>query len=331
LLKALKEEITLPLTTAINKSLESGIFPDKFKIANVVPIFKAKDKQEFSNYRPISLLSNVSKLLEKIVHRRLYKFMNDSNILYSSQYGFRNNHSTIQAITELVGNILKGFDKKEVTLSIFLDLSKAFDTIDHSILLNKLEHYGIRGLPLQWLKSYLSGRRHYVEYKGVKSDLMSVSCGVPQGSVLGPLLFIIYTNDLANVSKLISTILFADDTTLYCTGKDLNILVNNVNRSLIDVVDWFRANKLSLNICKTNFILFHSRNMDMSQTNIDLVMGDIHIERVNNGKFLGMILDNLLEWQSHICSLESKMSKQLYILNKVKKGTPKRKFKITLL
>ena len=160
----------------------------------------------------------MSKILEKIIHNRLYTFLNSQNIFYHSQYGFRPKHSTINAITEFTSHILSSLDKHEYSLSVFLDLSKAFDTIDHNILLRKLNYYGVRGVALDWFRSYLSDRK-FVTFKDSNSNILRVDCGVPQGSVLGPLLFIIYTNDLPNAIKHSKCILFADDTTIFYSTK----------------------------------------------------------------------------------------------------------------
>ena len=156
----------------------------------------------------------MSKIAEKLIHKRLVTFLGKNNILYSNQYGFRSGHSTINAVTKFVVDCIKSIDDKESTLAVFLDLSKAFDAIDHRLLLDKLEFYGVRGKALEWFANYLSDRKQYVTYNGVTSNLHTVRCGVPQGSVLGPLLFIIYSNDLPDILNITKAILFADDTTV---------------------------------------------------------------------------------------------------------------------
>jgi retron-type reverse transcriptase len=176
--------------------METGVFPSKLKIAKVIPIYKSKDKQSFTNYRPISLLPSISKIYEKIVHNRLYSYMTMNSLMNKNQYGFRKGHSTINAVSKFTYDTLHALDSGNYNLSVFLDLSKAFDTINHSLLCKKLSHYGIRGVALGWFRSYLTERKQYVSYKGTDSKLYPIICGVPQGSVLGPLLFIIYSNDL---------------------------------------------------------------------------------------------------------------------------------------
>ena len=190
-----------------------------------------------------------------MVYKRLYKFLVKNGILYDSQYGFRHNHSTVHAVTEFIEKVIKCFEKGELTLGIFLDLSKAFDTISHEIVLEKMERYGVRGIALKWFKSYLKDQEHYVKFNGSCSNKQKVEIGVPQGSVLGPLLFLIYTNDLHKCLKSSSSIIFTDDTTVYSTGKDIELLFDNLKEDMSYLINWFKANKLSLNLSKTNYIL----------------------------------------------------------------------------
>ena len=246
LLKSLSHELSQPLSIIINKSLSEGIVPSDLKLAKVLPIFKSKDKEDFCNYRPISLLPAISKVLEKIVYKRTYNFLHDNNILYQSQYGFREKHSTIQAVSQSVFETLKALDEKKSVLGVYLDLSKAFDTINHLILIRKLEFYGIRGLPLEWFKDYLRNRKQYVQYQNHNSDRHILEFGVPQGSVLGPLLFLIYINDLPSCLEFATSINFADDTTLFGSHTDLKHLHSLMNQDLNNLDDWFRENKLLL-------------------------------------------------------------------------------------
>ncbi len=324
--KEFNELISAPIATIFNKSFENGTVPDIMKIAKVIPVYKSKDPKQFTNYRPISLLPTLSKILEKVVYKRLYEYLIKKNILYNSQYGFRNSHSTIDAITEFTANVLKGFDKRQMTLSVFLDLSKAFDTLPHDIIINKLHHYGVRGIPLEWFRSYLHNRKQFVEYKDATSDSMSIDFGVPQGSVLGPLLFIIYTNDLPICLKKSKSILFADDTTVYLSGTNKKDMFSQMRNDLTTLIDWFQSNKLSLNLGKTNYVLFRPKNLKIIDktplSDCDLKFGNDIIEQRDHVKFLGMELDQYLEWFFHYKSLNSKLSRAVYILNKVKNILP---------
>jgi retron-type reverse transcriptase len=262
----------VPFTAIINKSLETGEVPSSLKLAKVVPIYKAKNKEEFNNYRPVSLLPCISKILEKVIHKRLYNFLLLNDVLYKSQYGFRPKHSTSNAITELSNDIITSLENKQLTLAVFLDLSKAFDTIDHMTLLDKLAHYGVRGVALEWFRSYLTNRRQYVQVNDNRSQIDTITYGVPQGSVLGPLLFIIYTNDLPRNLKTVKSILFADDTTIYQSSNNTEKLYKAMNEQLKILEDWFKANKLSLNASKTNYILFRNKNMELNDKNNKLLI-----------------------------------------------------------
>jgi len=240
--------------------------------------------------------------------------MTKHRILYDGQYGFRPKRSTIDAITDFVSDVLPSLDKRNTSLAVYLDLSKAFDTINHGILLRKLEYYGIRGRALEWFKSYLDQRRQYVNFGGVCSKLQSVEYGVPQGSVLGPLLFIIYSNDIPHSITYSKSILFADDTTVYITGSNLEIMYQHVNYDLKSLNDWFRANKLSVNPLKTKYIHF-SRHSVAIDINIQLKIDSVPLERVNTTKFLGIYIDEHLTWESHIKYCMKKISSGTYAIN----------------
>ena len=199
------------------------------------------------NYRPISLLSSFSKIIEKIVATRLTNFLDTNNLISNCQYGFRKNHSTLHPLVHFLNDVSSALDRKEHTVAIFCDLRKAFDTVSHSILLSKLKKLGVRNVELQWFKNYLSNRKQLVYVNGMNSSLLDILIGVPQGSILGPLLFLIYINDLPNCSALLA-LLFADDTTLYLSDSNLNNLIAKVNCEFKKVVDYFRSLRLYLHI-----------------------------------------------------------------------------------
>ena len=206
--------ISEPICNFVNFSIETGIVPDQMKIAHIIPIYKLGENNLFSNYRPILVLPIFSKILERVVYNRLMNYIDINQMLFRNQYRFRKNHSTTLALINLYDKISAGFDANKHTVGIFLDLSKAFDTVDHTILISKLnlKHYGIRGLPLEWIQNYLSNRFQYVEYNGFYSLSDKIRCGVPQQSILGPLLFLLYIHYIYNATGMGEFILFADDT-----------------------------------------------------------------------------------------------------------------------
>jgi hypothetical protein len=314
--------ISNPLTYIFNLSLTSGIVPCNLKLAKVIPIHKANDPAQFNNYRPISVLPAFSKLMEKIVYNRLISFINKHNILTNAQYGFRSNHSTYMALMDLIIKVTESINKKHHTMGVFLDLSKAFDTINHDILLTKLHHYGIRGTPLNWFESYLTNRKQYVQTHSVKSSLSSLSCGVPQGSILGPLLFLLYINDITQVSNKLSFIIFADDTNLFASHSNLHDLHTIINEELALLTTWFKTNKLSLNINKTNYMLFSLREAHSSNTKISI--DNQYLQQVTSSKFLGVTVDEHLTWKTHINNIKIKVSRAAGILTKLKHILPKR-------
>ena len=317
LLKDLNPHILKPLEIIFNKSLLEGKFPELMKIAEVIPLYKGKEKYLSSNYRPISLLITISKILEKIVYKRTYDHLEQTNQLYKSQYGFRTKHSCENAVSELVGEIIKSNDSNKYTISVFLDLSKAFDTLEHKILFTKLDRYGIRGPCLDWFKSYLNERSLRIKCRTSdssneqKSTLHQVEYGAPQGSCLGPLLFLIFTNDLYLNVVHTNCILFADDTTLYISHKKLSYAKWCMEEDLKTLHDWFNANKLTLNLNKTVAMLF-SRNK--TQKIIDLKVGSMAIPQVPETKFLGVWLDSGLNWNKQINMLENKIKQNKHLL-----------------
>ena len=269
LLNIIEPAITKPLTILTNQVLCTGVFPDKLKIAKVIPIHKKGDATVFNNYRPISLLPAISNILDKIIYDQLSCYLNDTKLLFDNQYGFRSMHSTEYAALDLIDRIITQMDNNELPINIYLDLSKAFDTIDHSILINKLEYYGIKGSHLRLLHSYLSNRKKYTEVNNTKSNILPITTGVSQGSILGPLLFIIYIDDFAEASRMFNFIMYADDTTLTSTINTFNGNTNNdnletsLNAELLKINEWLQINKLSINISKSKYMIFQKVDKDV--------------------------------------------------------------------
>ena len=329
LLKELAPLIITPLHHLINLSLETGFVPKQFKIAKVVPVFKSGDKHNYNNYRPISLLSSFSKLMEKVVARQITGFLNYHNLLYKHQYGFRANFNCSYPVMHFSEKVYDALNQKPslTNLAIFIDLKKAFDTVDHEILLKKLEHLGIRGISNKWFYNYLTDREQFVSIHGVDSEYAKMVCGVPQGSILGPLLFLLFINDLPRATQFL-TLLFADDTTFQMSGNDLDLLVQNANLELEKASVWFKANKLTLNVDKTKFMLFSGKSIDLADFGKNLQIGGQTIEQIGSKckekyfKFVGHVLDDKMSWDGHIQHICRKLASANFAINSAKNFMP---------
>ena len=321
LLKKLSDELVVPLTMICNTSMVTGTFPKQMKTAVVIPLFKSKERELVNNYRPISLLLTISKLLEKVMYTRVYDFMQNTNQIYESQYGFRTGHSCENAISEALGEIVKGLQNGKTTVCILLDLSKAFDSLDHNTIFEKMDKYGLRGLCLNWFKSYLMDRDLKVRCKnrhGVNtySDLYKVDFGTPQGSCLGPLIFMIFCNDLRLNLEYLKSIQFADDSTLLKSHKNLRYLTFCIEHDLTQIQDWFNANQLTLNADKTVCMVFSPKPIQKDELSISL--SDTVLPVVPCSKFLGLWIDSNLNWTEHIRRLTTRIYSRMGLLKRGK-------------
>jgi len=346
LLKKICIEISAPLAHIFNKSVQSGCFPSKLKISRVVPIFKSGDPSNMTNYRPISLLSALSKVLEKIIATQLVNHLEINKLLYEHQYGFQRNKSTEHNLLHVIEFVHSALNRGEFAIGVFLDLKKAFDVVSHEILLKKLKSLGIRDTPLKWFSSYLNNRMQLVDLGGSKSELRNLNISVLQGSVLGPILFLCFVNDLWRVTDLF-TLLFADDTAAFKSGKNLNDLINKVNIELNKIAVWFRANKLAVNVSKTKYIIFRSKGkrlgghppvvFDANERGVPHDPALVYeLERFHDQhqepecrayKLLGVYLDEHLTLDAHATHVRKKLARSLYCINRAKNFLTKRALK----
>lgn len=312
-------EILAPvLATIFNQAFFSGAYPEQLKIGRVVPIYKADDPNDLANYRPITILSCINNLFEKLIAKRVMNFLEKFSILTENQHGFRNNHSSSTAVNAVTENVNQALNSSNIVVGIFLDIRKAFDSVNHTILLQKLERYGFRGSAINFFRSYLSDRKQYVQIADGKSSLKDVKMGVPQGSVLGPILFSLYINDFAHSLKHAKAVLYADDTALMISSKSCQEAEFLANQDLRNTLRWFKANKLELNIKKTKFILFAS-NRKVHPGLCNLNLGQTKIEQVTTHKYLGITLDSSLHWAPHIEQLTKKLAFGCFTLVKARK------------
>lgn len=336
LLKKIQKFIVAPLTYIINLSIETGVFPEQWKVAAVSPIHKGGPPDKPENYRPIALLSILSKILEKVVNTRLVNFLEKNNIISERQFGFRKGKSTEDAALLLTKSIANCIEKGDRCMAVFLDLAKAFDTISTDLLLKKLDASGIRGIPLDWFRSYLTNRSQYVKSECLTSSKLSINFGVPQGSLLGPTLFTIYINDILNLNihsaELIS---YADDTVILFQAKTWEQLFSLAEEGLSTVAQTLNNNLLTLNIKKTKAITFFKTMTSSPPSNLSLKFHTCHtntptdscsceqIQRTHSIRYLGLIIDENLSYKEHIQSLSTRVRKLIYIMKKLRDRTSK--------
>ena len=306
------------LTKIFNFYIDAGIYPDEMKIARVIALYKKGEHYLADNYRPISLLSCFNKIFEKLICKQLLKFFEMYKLFYEYQFGFRKLFSTCSALIETTDSIKRLIDEGNFVLGIFVDLTKAFDTVNHDILLHKMENYGVRGHANTFFRSYLSNRKQYTTINGTDSNLSNINCGVPQGSVLGPILFLIYINDLFLSLDDCKVNLFADDTCVFVSNSNFNTLIQRAKDSLYKLYNWCCCNKLTMNSSKTCFIIFHAKNKKETSDVNHLSVPGISIKRVKTVKYLGVIFDELLSWKPHIEFICSSLLRYFGIFNHVK-------------
>ena len=304
-----------------NMSFELGEIPDVWKIGKVTPLQKAGNKSSVSNLRPISLLPLVSKLIEKIVHQRIYSFCEDNNILDKRQGGFRPNHSTVSTTAFFIDDIYTAMNNDKATISVFIDAMKAFDTVNHYILLKKVHAMGLRGNVEKWLKNYLTNRKQCTVANNIVSDLKNITCGVPQGSVCGPLLFLLYINDLPKILNYSQVSLYADDTVIYISNSDVNLAANLLQHDLNSLQNWCEMNKLTINCKKTKYCVYGMRSIVKKSKTQRLVLSlnNQILDKVCSYKYLGFALDEHLNFNKHVTELKHLISHKLYLLSKIRR------------
>lgn len=299
-LKEISEEICFPIVYLINLCFIKGKFPDILKLGVIKPLYKSGSKEKINNYRPISLISSIAKIIEKIIKIRIASFLSKYNILSDNQFGFREGMSTEDAILNLTSYIYNAIDNKVPVLCIFVDLSKAFDTVSHTNLLRKLESYGMRGNIYNLIRSYLTGREQVVNIGGGVSEPRTVNYGVPQGTVLGPLLFTVYINSLLKINSKGKIISFADDTAILYTSETWELLQTDVKNDFINIERWFLYNKLTLNCDKTKYLVFSSYANNLPEMGPLKVGPNTTIPEAKSVQYLGIVIDRHLRWDLQI-------------------------------
>ena len=314
LLKATCKTISKPLCILFNLSLETKCFPECWKIANVIPLYKKGEASSPNNYRPVSLLSCISKVMERIMFKHMHNFLHDRNLLNKYQSGFQPGDSTVNQLIEIYDHICQGLENKKFVCMVFCDISKAFDRVWHDGLISKTKGYGFKNNISSWLLSYLTGRKQYVVLNGIRSSYLPVLSGVPRGSVLGPLLFLIYINDISDKLKC-PTRLFADDSSLIASSTDINIVERDVNTDLENLSKWASDWAVTFNPQKTEVMLFTNRSL----TNYpNIIFDNTQLSFVENHKHLGVYINSKGKWDKHIDYIINKCARLLGLMRSMK-------------
>ena len=316
LLKDSASAISKSLTKLFNQSLVTRTFPSLWKFGKVSALFKKGDRCDPNNYRPITVLPTLSKILEKAVHNQLYYFLNDNKIITSKQFGFRPKLSTNTALTHFTDNVLLNMDSGRLTGAVFLDLSKAFDTVDHNLLLHKLKSVGLSEDTVNWFQSYLANRKQRTSVGDTLSVAVPITVGVPQGSILGPLLFLIYVNDLPSCQLASEIILYADDTVIYYSSTDLFDLESKLNSDLATISNWFSSNLLS------NFVIFGNSRKLKLVNEVSLKVNSTAIDRSDSFKYLGVVINQTMSWSEHIDTISTKINQRIGMIKRIRHLLP---------
>ena len=335
-IKSVISDINIPLAHTFNLSLDQGIFPEKLKECRIVPIFKSGDPKICDNYRPISLVNTLSKILEKIVALKLTNHLQVNDLLYKHQYGFLRGKSTEHNLIHVVNYIANSLNNGKYCIGLFLDLKKAFDVCDHSILLKKLKKFGVKNEAYNWFRSYLTNRVQKVDIAGQISSPKVINISVLQGTTLGPILFLCYINNIFYATNL-ATYLFADDTSCLAEHSNLNELISFINEELHKLANWFKSNKMAVNVSKTKYIIFRTRGKTIDSNIDDILFNNNEIGTVNdvsnifklervysdnpnidsrNYKLLGVFFDEFLSFDKHISYICAKLSKANFCIKR---------------
>ena len=323
-LKDAFEYLTKQLTHMFNCSLKMCSFPNSWKKATVVPLQKSGDKSNVNNLRPVSLLPLPGKLLEKLFHKRVSQYLEGNGLLNKGQNEFRKGRSTIGTVAELTDDILLGINNKKFTLAAFVDLRKAFDTVSHDILCKKLYKFGLHNNIVAWLENYLTNRKQRCKVNGITSNYQDITCGVPQGSILGPMLFLLYINDINGTLSLCKSRLYADDTVVYATHSNEAIAHDWLHKDLQVLMNWFSMNRLTINLDKTKLMLFATKNMHKRAKFTDIEIHGKRLKYVRQFNYLGVKLDNRLTFEAHANECIRLISHKLFLLTKVRNFVDKK-------